>query len=107
VTVEDTAARVRDLLAAQPVEVRETRLVGGGLGFMVDGHLCCGVSARGLTVRVGRDGLANAIDEPNVQPLMAGARRAKAFVVVSRAGYRDDEDLRRWVERGLGAVAAL
>lgn len=104
---EDTAARIRDLLAAKPVEVRETRLVGGGLGFMVDGHLCCGVSARGLTVRVGPDGVAPALDEPHVQPLMAGTRRAKGFVVVAPAGFREHEALRRWVERGLAAVAAL
>jgi hypothetical protein len=105
--VDDTARRIRDLLAAQPVEVRETRLVGGGLGFMVDGHLCCGVSARGLTVRVGPDGLEPALDEPHVQPLMAGNRRARGFVVVAPAGFREDEALRRWIERGLGAVAAL
>lgn len=101
-----TIERVRELLSGH--EVRETSLVGGGLGFMVDGNLCCGVSERGLTVRVGKDARDAALAEPHVGPLMVGKRRPSAFVVVEPAGYEyDDEALQTWVGRGLAFVATL
>ncbi|MBT8203150.1 MAG: TfoX/Sxy family protein [Acidimicrobiia bacterium] len=88
-------------------EVSEKRIVGGGLGFMVDGHLCCGISRRGLTVRVGPDGKESALQEPHVRPLAFGKREAAAFIVVEPAGLRDGDAVADWVERGLRFVATL
>jgi hypothetical protein len=48
---ETAAARVRHLLSGRP-DVVEKRIVGG-LGFMVNGALCCGVSGDCVMVRVG------------------------------------------------------
>ena len=99
--------RIRTLLSGEPVEVVEKRVIGGALGFMVNGHLCCAVGSHGLTVRVGTDGAAEALREPHVGPLEAGGRTAKGFVVVARDGYRIEDDLRRWIAVGLDAVARL
>ena len=103
---EATVERVRNLLPERS-DVVEKRIVGGGLGFMVDGSLCCGVSSRGLTVRVGRDEMDEALSLPHARPLVFGGRTTKAFVVVEPVGYGTDDALRSWVERGLRAVAAL
>lgn len=103
---ERTVESVRFLLSGLN-DVVERRIVGGGLGFMVDGHLCCGVSSRGLTVRVGRDGMGEALAQPHVRPLEFGGRTAAAFVVVQPDGYVTDEALRSWIERGLRAVDDL
>jgi hypothetical protein len=104
--VETTVERVRALLAGR-ADVVEKRIVGGGLGFMVGGSLCCGVSSRGLTVRVGRDGMSEALAQPHTRPLEFGGRTTKAFVVVEQDGYESDVDLRSWLERGLRAIDAL
>jgi hypothetical protein len=104
--VETTVERVRALLAGR-ADVVEKRIVGGGLGFMVDGHLCCGVSSRGITVRVGRDGMDEALAQPHTRPLEFGGRTTKAFVVVEPEGYDSDRGLRDWVERGLSALDDL
>ena len=103
---EATAAMVRELLATRS-NVTEKRIVGGGLGFMVGGHLCVGVSTRGLTVRVGGDGKAAALAEPHVRPLHLGRREASAFVVVEPAGVSEPSALAEWVERGLRFVDSL
>jgi hypothetical protein len=102
-----TAARVRALLAGRN-DVREVRLMGG-LTFMAGGHMCCGVRADSLMVRVGPAAQAAALAEPEVEPLVfAGGRmRPQGYVVVGPAGYRDDEALARWVRRGLDFVATL
>lgn len=103
---ESTAERVRQVLEPQP-DVVEKSIVGGGLGFMVGGYLCCGVSANGLTVRVGPENQAEAVTEPHVGPLLIGEREAGAFVVVAPDGYAGDDELREWVDRGLRFVSTL
>ena len=106
----ETVERVRRVLAPRSgaVEKRvvEKRMVGGR-SFTVDGHLCCGVTSRGLVVRVGADAVAAALAEPDVQPMEMGGRRLAAFVLVEPQGYADDAALQRWVERALDVVAGL
>jgi hypothetical protein len=101
----DTADRVRRLLAERS-DVAEQPIVGGGLGFMVNGHLCCAVTKRGLTVRLGPDGKAAALSEPYVVPHLVGERETKAFVVVEPEGHAGDL-LEAWVNRGLSFVTTL
>ena len=103
---EQTAARVRAILSARS-DVVEKPIVGGGCGFMVGGHLCVAVSNRGLTVRVGAEGKARALNEPNVVPHLVGKRETKAFIVVEPGGIREDSALAYWVERGLQFIATL
>ena len=102
---EDTAARVRRVLAARSGVV-EKRMVGG-LSFTVDGHLCCGVTSTGLMVRLGADELPRALEEPHVAPMTMGGKALKAFVVVSPEGYESDAALAAWVARALAFVSRL
>ena len=101
-----TAGRIRALLSGRD-DVTETRVVGGGLGFLVGRHLCCALSERGLSVRVGPEAKAEALSHETVRPLTLGRRETAAFVVVARAGYQAAGDLEAWVERGLRFVATL
>ena len=98
-----TVERVRRYLAARD-DVVEKRMVGG-LSFMVGGRMCCGVTATGLMVRLGREGAAEALEEPHVQQLLIGGKSVDAFVVVEPAGFADDAALAAWVERGLAFLA--
>jgi len=82
-------------------------MIGGGIGFLVTGRLCCGIGSAGLTVRVGRDGRAAALARPHVRPLRIGGRDAAAFVVVEPGGYHNDESLAGWLELALRYVATL
>jgi hypothetical protein len=102
----ETAARVRDLLSARS-DVEEKTIVGGGLGFMVGGHLCCAVGKRGLTVRLGADGKAEALQKAHVVPHLVGKRETKAFVIVEPEGYEDDAALASWIARASRFVATL
>lgn len=108
---EETAERVRRLLAGRDdldvSDVVEKGMVGGGRGFLIRGNLCCGVRARGLTVRVGTEGRDAALALPHVGPLVLGKRQPKAFVVVEPEGYATDDELSAWIERGLAFVATL
>lgn len=101
----ETAARVRRILASRPGVV-EKRMVGG-LSFTVDGHLCCGITNSGLMVRLGRDGVARALEEPRVRPMTLGGKPLAAFVLIEPEGYADDPPLAHWVQRCLDVVSGL
>jgi TfoX/Sxy family transcriptional regulator of competence genes len=99
-----TAERVRRLLAGRP-GVAEKRMVGG-LSFMVDGAMCCGVAGDALMVRVGAEARERALTRPHVRPVEFAGRPLAGFVRVEPAGFRDDAALESWVRQGLEFVAA-
>lgn len=97
--------RVRDRLATRP-DVSEVRMMGG-LVFMVDGHMCCGVKDGRLMVRLGDEGAREALTEPHTRPLTMGERTAKAYVLVDGPGLSEDGDLHAWVDRALRFSSTL
>ena len=101
-----TAERVRHLLADR-ADVNERKMMGG-LMFMVKGGMCCAVSGRGgLLVRVDPEAQPKLIGEPNVRPMVMGGRKVTSFVRVMPEAYRTHAGLKKWVTRGVAAVAAL
>lgn len=103
---EETAARVRKLLAGQRY-VAEKKMMGG-LCFMVNNTMCCTVSGRGgMLIRVGPEAHARMLEEPHTTPMEMRGRTMSGFVRVAPEGYQNDADLKRWVKRGLDFVAAI
>jgi TfoX/Sxy family transcriptional regulator of competence genes len=101
-----TAERVRHLLADR-ADVVERKMMGG-LCFMVKGGMCCAVSGRGgMLVRVAPDAQPKLILQPNVRAMVMGGRKVTTFVRVMPEGYRTHAALKKWVQRGLDAVADL
>ncbi len=101
---EQTAERVRKVLSGRR-DVAAKKMMGG-LAFMVKGGMCCSVSGRGgLLVRVGAD--ETVFGEPHVERMKMGARTMSGFARIRPEGYATDAALRKWVERGLDAVARL
>ena len=96
---------MRRVLAGRP-DVVERRMVGG-LSFMVNGSMCCGVTGTALMVRVGRDASAEALAQPHVRPMTFAGRALAGYVCVDRAGCPTDAALAAWVRRGLDFVSTL
>jgi TfoX/Sxy family transcriptional regulator of competence genes len=101
----ETAERVRQMLSSRDGVV-EKRMVGG-LSFLVNGNMCCGITDRALMVRVGAKGREQALREPNVRPMKLGGRTLSGFICVEPAGFAADEALASWVRRGLDFVSEL
>jgi len=102
---EALAARVSAALAWVG-DVREQRMFGG-IAFMVDGHMACGIVGSELMVRLGEEGTDAALREPNVRPMDFTGRPARGMVFVEPAGLASDQTLQGWVERALAHVATL
>jgi TfoX/Sxy family transcriptional regulator of competence genes len=100
-----TADRVRRILSGR-TDVAEKRMVGG-LSFVVGGSMCCGVVGEALMVRVGAAAREQALAEPYVRPMKFGGRALAGFVLVDPKGFRSDEELTAWIQRGMDFVATL
>jgi TfoX N-terminal domain len=74
----EAAGRVRQLLAGRD-DVVEKRMVGG-LSFLVNGNMCCGITGIALMVRVGAESREQALREPH-------ARAALALLLAPSAGH--------------------
>jgi TfoX/Sxy family transcriptional regulator of competence genes len=103
---EMTAERVRKILCLRH-DVVERKMMGS-LCFMVSGHMCCTVSGRGgMLIRIEKAAQERIFAQPHVRPMEMGARIMQGFVRVDPEGYRTESALRKWVGRGLDAVAVL
>ena len=69
--------------------------------------MACGVRGDDLIVRIAADAAEAALEEPGVQPFDLTGRPMKGWLMVAADGYAEDEDLRRWVDRGVAYAASL
>ena len=102
---EELAARVRKTLARRR-GVTEKKMFGG-LAFLVQGNMCCGVLKKDLVLRLGKEGTAKALKERHTRKMDFTGRALSSMVYVAPSGYRTDEDLSAWVKRALVFVKTL
>ena len=102
---EDLADRVRDLLGGRG-GVTERKMFGG-VAWMLEGTMACGVLGDGLLVRLDREDVPRALAEPHVGPMDFTGREMRGFVVVDEAGVIDEAALARWVDAGADYAASL
>ena len=104
---ETLAQRIRTVLAIQAgIDMVEKKMFGG-VAFMVNGNMCCGVVKDDLMVRVGADGHEEALAQPHTRLMDFTHRPMKGIVYVEPEGVVADEALGKWVQRGLKFVLSL
>ena len=102
---ENLAARIRQALASQR-DVVEKRMFGG-LTFMVDGKMCCGVHKDDLMIRVSTEEYEKAISHPQARPMDFTGRAMVGFLFISPIGYETDNDLLSWLDKATTYNASL
>lgn len=102
---EHLAERVGRALARRP-GLTEKKMFGG-IAFMLNGNMCCGIVKDDLMVRVGPQAHDEALAQPHARPMDFAGRPMKGMVYVDPAGVRSDGALAAWVQRGVDFAAAL
>ena len=102
---EKTAERVRKALSRRG-DVVEKKMFGG-LCFMVNGSMCCGLIGTAFMVRVGPDRYEEALAQRHARPMDFTGRPLAGMVYVDPAGYRTNAALAKWVQRGVDFVSTL
>ena len=102
---EELALRVREALGDR--EGLTERKMFGGLGFMLNGNMCCGIVSDDLMVRVGAENHQDALAQPHARPMDFTGRAMKGFVFVDVHGLQEDGALEQWLDRGVAFAQSL
>ena len=90
------ADRVRSILK-RVSEFSEKKMFGG-LAFMVNGHMCCGILKTDLVLRLTTEEAAACLRQPHTRPMDFTGKPMKSMIYVSAIGADSDEALAAWVE---------
>jgi len=79
----------------------------GGIAFLLNGNMCCGVRSDELIVRIDPEQTEEALRDPQVRVFDLTGRPMKGWVLVAAGGVAADDDLRSWIERGVEYAGSL
>jgi hypothetical protein len=102
---EGLAQRIREILDDLPALVEKKMF--GGVGFMVQGNMACGVNGNNLIIRVGPERYEEALTQPHARVFDFTGRPMKGWVMVAPGGHETDESLADWVQQGVEFVLSL
>lgn len=101
---EAFAERIRQTVGGR-AGVTEKKMFGG-LAFLLDGKMFCGIAKDELVVRVGAARYEEALRRPHVRPMDFTGRPMRGYVYVGAQGRRGDE-LAGWIALGIACVQSL
>ncbi len=99
------AERIRSVLKRRS-GVTEKKMFGG-LTFLLNGNMSCGVIKQDLVLRLGEDGASKALGKPYARKMDFTGKPLKSMVYIGPAGYRTEAQLRRWVMQGVDYAKSL
>lgn len=99
---EALAVRIRRILRRRS-NITERKMFGG-IAFLSNGRMCCGVAGPDLVVRVVDGEMPAALAQRHVRPMDLTGRPLRGFVFVSAGGFQTDERLGEWIAEGLRFV---
>ncbi len=93
---ETAAMRIRPLLSRR--KGFEEKKMFGGIGYLLNGNMCCGVWKEFLILRVGPAAYEESLAQDFVREFDITGRSVKGWVMVEPLGYESLEDLKTWVK---------
>lgn len=102
---EAVAVRLRKVLSRRK-GVSERKMFGG-LAFLMNGHMCCGVIDNNVVLRLGKDGADDALRERHTREMDFTGTPMASMVYLRPAGYKNEDDLRAWVKRAIDFTRTL
>lgn len=98
------AERIRSELDGIPFVEKK---MFGGVGFLLNENLACGVNKNNLIVRVGPEKHSALLKKPHAKPFDMTGRPMKGWLVVEADGYKTDKQLSAWVKEGVEFALTL
>lgn len=102
---ENLSVRIRELL--ENISGFEEKKMFGGVGFLVNGNMACGVHKHSLIVRVGPEKYQAALSDVHAGVFDMTGRPMTGWVKVSAPGFETEKDLSNWVQQGLEFALSL
>jgi TfoX/Sxy family transcriptional regulator of competence genes len=99
------ADRIRRALGTRTAVTEKAMF--GGLAFLLEGKMFCGIVKNDLMVRVGPDRYEESLARPHVRPMDFTRKPMKGYVFVGPKGCRTPRLVRSWVDRGASFVTTV
>lgn len=80
--------------------VEEKRMFGG-LCFMLNGHMCCGIEKERLMVRVAPDRYGALLKKRHALEMDFTGKPLKGFLFIGEAGHRTASGLTTWLDEAV------
>lgn len=94
---EFLADRVKNILNEKRI-VFEAKKMMGGLCFMVDDKMCCGIVKDQLMARIGVDAYEEALTKKGCSEMNFTGRPMKGYVFIAPEGIDLEDDLAYWIQ---------
>jgi len=79
----------------------------GGVAFLLNGNMCCGIHKRDLIVRLGVDQAKAALAKPHTRVFDLTGQVFKGWITIKPAGLGDDKGLAQWVRAAAEFASSL
>ena len=99
------ADRVRKVLKARK-GISERKMFGG-ITFLLNGNMCCGVVNEDIVLRLGEAGATRALKRSHSRPMDFTGKPIKSMVYVAPKGFQTDAALRKWIEPAVDYARSL
>lgn len=101
----EMADRIRELVLTSAST--SERAMFGGLCFLINGNMACGLTADSVMIRVGPDEYEAALQRPGVEEMTFTGRPMRGIVQISLATAEDPDALAEALQWGIDYAGAL
>jgi len=98
------AERIRSELDGMPFVEKK---MFGGIGFLLNGNMTCGVNKDNLIVRIDPEKQNALLKKPHAKPFDLTGRPMKGWMLVEADGVKSDKQLSAWVKEGVEFASTL
>jgi len=98
------AERIRSQLDSVPVVEKN---MFGGVGFLLNGNMACGVHKDNLIVRVSPEKHDSFLKKAHAKPFDLTGKPMKGWLLVEPDGVKTDKQLGMWVKEGVEFASTL
>jgi hypothetical protein len=99
------AVRIRAALSGEPSLIEKKMF--GGVCYLLNGNMACGVNKNDLIVRVGPEKNVEALSYPYTRPFDFTGKPMAGWVMVSAPGVATEKDLKAWLRLGVDFASTL
>ena len=102
---ESSAERIRKQMQKNQGFVEKKMF--GGICFLLNGNMACGIRNNDIIVRVGKEAYEDCLALPYTRQFDMTGRPMSGWVMVSSKGYQSDNELKTWLQRGIDYALSL
>jgi TfoX/Sxy family transcriptional regulator of competence genes len=98
------AERIRSQLDGVPFKEKK---MFGGIGFLLNGNMACGVHKDHLVVRVDPEKHSALLKKPHAKPFDLTGKPMKGWLLVEADGCKTETQLSAWIKEGVEFASTL